>query len=474
MGTVYLARHLEMDRLCAVKVLHPRLSQDGEARARFAQEARNASRINHPNVCTVYDYGTSSEGLVYIVMEYIEGRTLGAVLTERGTLPLHRAAELTTQMAAGLDAAHALGIVHRDLKPDNVIITKTRDGETVKLVDFGIAKALETGEGQSLTSEGVVVGTPEYMSPEAFAGDPVDQKSDIYSLAMVFYRMVTGTVAHRGKSARETLSRRLVEPAEPLGQVDSGGQYPPALEAAIARGLARHPGDRPDTSGDLAKEVREAIATLPYDSADQELTVRLDTPTSEIPQSLPDTVTLRRRRTLLGAFGIAMLAVVAFLGRGLLRPSGVGSDAAIADPVITSPSAGMNPPPASPPPATSGGPVEPQTQGAPSNPVDPAVVALALPTAEEIEDSNSRGDARARAEQIYRQSGRDPVERSRGAFLVAMSHLGDRDYRLARHWANLAVVLNDSTPADPGRVDRGQRYRNLLATISKLEEPNLP
>jgi len=475
MGTVYLARHREMDRLCAVKVLHPRLSQDAEARARFAQEARNASRINHPNVCTVYDYGTSPEGLVYLVMEYVEGRTLGSILTERGTLALHHAARLTAQMAAGLDAAHALGIVHRDLKPDNVIIAKTRDGETAKLVDFGIAKALETGSVQSLTSDGVVVGTPEYMSPEAFSGDPVDQRSDIYSLAMVFYRMVTGAVAHRGKSARETLSRRLVEPAEPLGRATGGGRYPQALESALARGLARQPTARPETSGELAREISEAVATVPPDSEEHELTVRLDAPTTEISRTLPETVALTRRRTVMTILGVVFVALAAFLGKGFLRPSSQGSEPSTTEPIaITPPTGGVTPPPAPASPASPSG-VDQPVQGT-SAPRDgrPLNEAVLLPTAEEIEDSNSRGDARGRAEQIYGQPDRDPVERSRGAFLVAMAHLGDQDYRLARHWANLAVVLNDSTPAGPGRVDRGQRYRNLLATISKLEEPNLP
>ncbi|MEK6687574.1 MAG: serine/threonine-protein kinase, partial [Gemmatimonadota bacterium] len=177
MSTVYLARHREMDRPCALKVLHPRLSRDVEARDRFAREARNASRIHHPNVATVFDFGTTTDGLVYLVMEYVEGRTLGALLAERQTLPARRVAALAEQIAAGLSAAHELGIVHRDLKPDNVMITGA-GRENVKLVDFGIAKALEGSTAQDVTSEGVVVGTPEYMAPEQLEGAEADSRTD--------------------------------------------------------------------------------------------------------------------------------------------------------------------------------------------------------------------------------------------------------------------------------------------------------
>jgi len=186
-------------------------------------------------------------------------------------------------------------------------------------------------------------------------------------------------------------------------------------------------------------------------------------------------VALTRRRTVMTILGVVFVALAAFLGKGFLRPSSQGSEPSTTEPIaITPPTGGVTPPPAPASPASPSGVDQPvQGTSAPreGRPLNEAVL---LPTAEEIEDSNSRGDARGRAEQIYGQPDRDPVERSRGAFLVAMAHLGDQDYRLARHWANLAVVLNDSTPAGPGRVDRGQRYRNLLATISKLEEPNLP
>jgi serine/threonine-protein kinase len=244
MGAVYLARHRHMERLCAVKVLHAKLSDDREALERFTREARNASRIGHPNVCTVYDFGKTPDGLVYLAMEYVEGRTLGSILAERGTLSPRRAASVAGQIAAGLDAAHAMGIVHRDLKPDNVMVGVGPDREIVKLVDFGIAKALERDLGKEVTAPGVVVGTPDYMAPEQFAGDPTDHRSDLYALALIFYRMVTGTLPFAGATARETLTRRLTDPPRSLREAAAQMSFPGELQAVLDRALARTIGTR--------------------------------------------------------------------------------------------------------------------------------------------------------------------------------------------------------------------------------------
>ena len=313
MSTVYLARHREMDRLCALKVLHPRLSRDAEARDRFSREARNASRIQHPNVATVFDFGSTPDGQVYLVMEYVEGRTLGALLAERQTLPARRVAGIVQQISAGLSAAHALGIVHRDLKPDNVMVSGT-DPELIKLVDFGIAKALEGPSAQDVTSDGVVVGTPEYMAPEQFAGDRVDHRSDIYSLGLVCYRMLTGRIPHRAASARETLSRRLTEAPEPLGASPTGGRFPDTMESLFRAVLARAPEGRPATAESFSNAFADLAQCLPADASDQDLTVGLDTPTVIERRDTMVTPRARGRRWLwlvpLGALGTILVMLL--------------------------------------------------------------------------------------------------------------------------------------------------------------------
>src|SRR5205085_2768160 len=171
MGRVYLAEHVKMGRQCAIKVLHPAMARDAEAIGRFNREAANASRIDHPNVAAIYDFGETPDGLLYLAMQYIEGATLTQIMKANSALPPLRAMDIVRQAADGLHAAHAMGIVHRDLKPDNIMVSTAGDGiDSVKVVDFGIAKA--TAEGaQGVTRTGIVVGTPEYMSPEQLAGE---------------------------------------------------------------------------------------------------------------------------------------------------------------------------------------------------------------------------------------------------------------------------------------------------------------
>src|SRR5262245_29175644 len=167
MGAVYLGEHVKMGRKSAIKVMTQAMSHDADAIARFNREAANAARIAHPNVCAIYDFGETSEGLIYLAMEFIEGGSLTSIIEKEGALPPRRAAKLLQQTGDALQAAHDLGIVHRDLKPDNIMISRGRDGtDVVKVVDFGIAKAMSGDEGQKVTKTGLVVGTPEYMSPE--------------------------------------------------------------------------------------------------------------------------------------------------------------------------------------------------------------------------------------------------------------------------------------------------------------------
>ena len=263
MGQVYLAEHVKMGRRSAIKVMNPSMVHDPEAVARFNREASNASRISDAHVCAIYDFGETPEGLIYLAMEFIEGEPLTELIRSEGPLPLARAADIAIQVAAALQAAHDLGIVHRDLKPDNIMLTRSRDGaDAVKVVDFGLAKAVGgEGGGQKVTRTGLVVGTPEFMSPEQLSGDKLDGRSDVYSLGLVLFNMLTGTLPFAADSVQETMIKRLTdEPAE-LIEVRPDLHFPAGLQQILDIALARSPVDRYQSAAKLAHDLA-AVAGL--------------------------------------------------------------------------------------------------------------------------------------------------------------------------------------------------------------------
>ncbi len=312
MGQVYLARHVLMGRPCALKVMTPALSSNADALGRFNREATNAARISHPNVCAIYDFGLTAEGIVYLAMELVEGESLAA-LADQGPMPLSRAAAIVTQAAAGLQAAHDLGIVHRDLKPDNIMVARVRGHDRVKLVDFGIAKAMEGVEAsaeQRVTRTGFVVGTPEYMAPEQLAGDPLDGRADQYALALVFYRLVTGRLPFDGDSAQETMVQRLTTPPRPLAAARPNAAFPAGLQPVIDTALARQPRDRYETVSAFASALGSAI------SADGERTAALAAPPpalAPMPPALPPTRVARGRRR----WGVAVAGATVVVAVGI-------------------------------------------------------------------------------------------------------------------------------------------------------------
>src|SRR2546430_1260607 len=240
MGQVYLAEHVKMGRKSAIKVMSPSMVHDPDAVARFNREAANASRISHPNVCAVYDFGKVPDGVIYLAMEFIEGEPLTELLAREGELLVARAGAIFLQVADALQAAHDLGIVHRDLKPDNVMLSRGRDGmDTVKVVDFGIAKAVGGRDNQKVTKTGLLVGTPEFMSPEQLAGDPVDGRSDLYALALVFFKMLTGELPFAGTTAQDTMVQRLTDEPATLADVRPELRFPPGRHDASRRGAPR-------------------------------------------------------------------------------------------------------------------------------------------------------------------------------------------------------------------------------------------
>jgi TPR repeat protein/serine/threonine protein kinase len=260
MGRVYLAEQIKMHRLCALKVMRPEQMHEADAADRFGREAFNASRIVHPHVATIYDFGETNDGRLYIAMEYVDGRPLSELLAREGALPIDRAIDIGLQIGQALGAAHDLGIVHRDLKPDNVMLATTKTGrDLVKVVDFGIAKAAQ-GEGQTITRTGLIVGTPQYMSPEQIAGDPLDGRSDVYALGCILFKLLTGSDAFTG-TGQEILMRRLVEaPPRPKALKPD---VPSALDDVVVRALARFPRDRFENADALSAALSAVKARAP-------------------------------------------------------------------------------------------------------------------------------------------------------------------------------------------------------------------
>jgi Protein kinase domain len=265
MGRVYLAEHVKMGRQCAIKVMNPSLINDTESSTRFGREASNAARILHPNVAAVFDYGEVDK-IVYLVMEYVDGEPLSTIINREGRLDPRRAVDIARQVADGLAAAHELGIIHRDLKPDNIIVSRSRSQREIpKVVDFGIAKAMSEMPQDALTRSGLVIGTPEYMSPEQLLGDPVDARADVYSLGCILYQMLTGVPAFAADSREQMIRRRLHEPPPHIREVMP--DLPRRLDTVIVHMLARSPADRIPTAAEARDALNPALVFAGWEGA---------------------------------------------------------------------------------------------------------------------------------------------------------------------------------------------------------------
>ncbi|HET7458057.1 MAG TPA: serine/threonine-protein kinase [Gemmatimonadaceae bacterium] len=246
MSFVYLAHEEGTGTRYAIKVLSPTLSEEQNAMARLRREAGLGSRLAHPNVCHIVRLGETPEGLVYVVMPYIDGELLADRTHRLGHLPLAQVVAWVGEMAAGLDVAHKLGIVHRDLKPENVMICTRPDGtEYAVVMDFGLAKERRTGpELEKLTATGMVLGTPEFMSPEQLRGKPLDPRTDVYSLALVTFEMLTGKLPFDGRTQQEMMIARLRSDPVPLRHMRPDLGLPATVERVLLKALAREPDQR--------------------------------------------------------------------------------------------------------------------------------------------------------------------------------------------------------------------------------------
>ncbi len=288
MGTVYLAEHVKMGRKSALKVMNPGMNTDPDAIARFNREASNASRLSHPNICGIYDFGETPDGLIYLAMEFIEGESLSSLIEKGGVLPPARSASIIHQTSDALQVAHDAGIVHRDLKPDNIMVARNRDGtDLVKVVDFGIAKA-SSSDAQKVTKTGLVVGTPEYMSPEQLAGDKLDGRSDIYSLGLVAFNCLTGGLPFASESAQEAMIMRLTDKPRSLAEVKPDFEWPATLQATMDKALARDANERYQNASQFGREFAAAIADMPMTRAIEAGTQMLNAVAAS-KQSVPQT-----------------------------------------------------------------------------------------------------------------------------------------------------------------------------------------
>ena len=261
MGTVYRATHLLIERPVAVKVLNPRLVSDESARERLRREARAAGRLQHSNAVAVTDFGETRDGLVYIVMELLEGRPMRELMAQEAPLDPARAVSLMLQAAAAVAAAHDAGVIHRDLKPGNIFIVQRPNApHIVKVLDFGIAKlGTDTTDGvggnpvNTLTGTGVMIGTPRYMSPEQCDGAQLTPASDVYSLGVILYEMLTGQTPFTGATPLALALKHSSEPPRSLRELVA--TIPPALEESVLRALAKSPLDRPQDAGEFRREL---------------------------------------------------------------------------------------------------------------------------------------------------------------------------------------------------------------------------
>jgi serine/threonine-protein kinase len=242
MGAVYLAEQLSIGRKVALKLMRADGAAEDEFVARFRREARLAAALNHRNIVMTYDFDQDDDGALFIAMEFLNGSNLAQIIRGEGPLSIERATDLALQVAEGLEAAHRAGVIHRDIKPDNVMVVDAGGVETVKLMDFGIARLRDAANASRLTRADVMMGTPAYMAPEQAQGGDANEKTDIYALGIVVYEMLTGAVPFQASTPSAVLLKHIQETPLPLRKVRR--EIPAALESVVMQALEKEPGNR--------------------------------------------------------------------------------------------------------------------------------------------------------------------------------------------------------------------------------------
>ncbi len=263
MGRVYRAEQTNLARTVAVKIIHPYLVGEENAAARFITEARAASRLNHPNSVAVIDFGKTPDGQLYLVMEFLRGRDLARIAYEEGPLSIRRIVDVLRQVLAALAEAHHLEIIHRDLKPENIILEPLRTGgDFVKVVDFGLAKMRLESVDRSITSPGIVCGTPEYMSPEQGRGDPLDARSDLYGVGVILFQLLTGHLPFEAESATQVVLQHLTAPPPDPRVIAPERKIPDPIVDVVLRSLAKSPDDRFRDADEFSALLLAALAKI--------------------------------------------------------------------------------------------------------------------------------------------------------------------------------------------------------------------
>ena len=389
MGSVYLAEHSFIGRRAAIKVLRRAFADDGEVVARFMNEARAVNAIRHRNIIDIIDVGRLSDGLPYLLMEYLEGETLGQRLARLGRLSTTEAMAVIGPAASALGAAHDKGIVHRDLKPDNIFLAREpgSDADRVIVLDFGVAKL--RGDLSSVSSGAALLGTPAYMSPEQCRGvGEIDARTDVYALGTILYQMLCGRVPFVSTGYGDVLIKHLLEPPVPPGSLVP--EIPPPIEAMILRSLAKEPGDRFASMAEAWAALCSATPTpgpVPLSPAETTVTPGVSPPAARQPAAQAGQRPPRRSRFLPRALATtALLAVVGAWAWSRWQPDTGGRNAAGAAPfplpasiekVVEAPAAAEAPAPAETPAAD-----EPSAEPAPAAEPIPAAAAEAVEAVE--------------------------------------------------------------------------------------------